>query len=57
MLAARADLVRRVIRPALDAGSLVIADRFDLSTTAYQVAAAGCRRIWLGPPTVLRQAD
>ena len=41
MLAARADLVRKVIRPALDAGSLVIADRFDLSTQAYQVAGRG----------------
>jgi dTMP kinase len=41
MLAARADLVRKVIRPALEAGSLVIADRFDLSTRAYQVAGRG----------------
>ena len=41
MLAARADLVRKVIRPALEAGSLVIADRFDLSTQAYQVAGRG----------------
>jgi dTMP kinase len=41
MLAARADLVRKVIRPALEAGSLVIADRFDLSTKAYQVAGRG----------------
>jgi dTMP kinase len=41
MLAARADLVRRVIGPALEAGSLVIADRFDLSTQAYQVAGRG----------------
>ncbi len=41
MLAARADLVRRVIRPALDEGSLVLADRFDLSTRAYQVAGRG----------------
>lgn len=41
MLAARADLVRRIIRPALAAGSLVIADRFDLSTRAYQVAGRG----------------
>ena len=41
MLAARADLVRRVIRPALEKGSLVIADRFDLSTQAYQVAGRG----------------
>jgi dTMP kinase len=41
MLAARADLVRKVIRPALEAGSLVVADRFDLSTQAYQVAGRG----------------
>src|SRR5207245_1224222 len=40
-LAARADLVHRVIRPALDAGQVVVADRFDLSTMAYQVAGAG----------------
>src|SRR5881275_2437441 len=30
-LAARADLVHHVIRPALDAGHVVVADRFDLS--------------------------
>ena len=41
MLAARADLVRKVIRPALEQGRLVIADRFDLSTRAYQVAGRG----------------
>ena len=40
-LAARADLVERVIRPALEAGQVVVADRFDLSTMAYQVAGAG----------------
>src|SRR5207245_7324112 len=40
-LAARADLVHRVIRPALDAGQVVVAARFDLSTMAYQVARAG----------------
>ena len=44
MLAARADLVTRVIRPALAAGQVVIADRFDLSTLAYQVAGAGLPR-------------
>lgn len=38
ILAARADLVARQIRPALEAGHLVLADRFDLSTRAYQVA-------------------
>jgi len=37
VLAARAELVARVIRPALEAGHLVLADRFDLSTYAYQV--------------------
>lgn len=41
ILAARADLVRRVIRPALDAGGLVLADRFELSTEAYQIGGRG----------------
>jgi dTMP kinase len=36
MLAARAAFVRDVVRPALDAGKCVIADRFALSTFAYQ---------------------
>jgi dTMP kinase len=40
-LAARADLVERQIRPALAAGQVVLADRFDLSTRAYQVAGRG----------------
>jgi dTMP kinase len=44
MLAARADLVERVIRPALAAGRVVVADRFDLSTLAYQVAGGGLPR-------------
>jgi dTMP kinase len=41
ILAARADLVARVIRPALEEGQVVLADRFDLSTRAYQVAGRG----------------
>lgn len=41
LLAARADLVARVIRPALEAGQVVLADRFDLSTRAYQIAGRG----------------
>lgn len=39
--AARADLVERVIEPALAAGKLVIADRFIDSSLAYQGAARG----------------
>ena len=35
-LAARAQLVRNVIRPALDAGTWVVSDRFSDSTIAYQ---------------------
>jgi dTMP kinase len=38
---ARADLVRRVIRPALESGRLVIADRYELSSRAYQIAGRG----------------
>ena len=44
MLAARADLVDKVIRPRLAEGYVVIADRFDLSTMAYQVAGRGLPR-------------
>jgi dTMP kinase len=40
-LAARADLTERVIRPALDAGRNVVADRFSDSSVAYQGAARG----------------
>lgn len=36
VLAARAALVEARIRPALAAGHVVVADRFDLSTLAYQ---------------------
>lgn len=35
-LASRAAFVRDVVRPALEGGRTVIADRFDLSTLAYQ---------------------
>ncbi|HET7042423.1 MAG TPA: dTMP kinase [Gemmatimonadales bacterium] len=41
MLAARADLVTTELRPRLAAGEVVIVDRFDLSTLAYQVAGRG----------------
>lgn len=45
VLAARADLVRGVIRPALDRDdTIVLSDRFDLSTVAYQIAGRGLPR-------------
>lgn len=40
-MAARAELVRRVIRPALEAGKVVVTDRFLLSTVVYQGIAGG----------------
>jgi dTMP kinase len=40
-LAARADLVQTVIRPALLEGRVVLSDRFALSTEAYQMAGRG----------------
>ena len=40
-LAARADLTERVIRPALEEGGVVVADRFSDSSVAYQGAARG----------------
>jgi dTMP kinase len=43
-LAARADLVERVIRPALAGEQIVVGDRFNLSTIAYQVAGRGLSR-------------
>ncbi len=41
MVTARADLVTRVIHPALLRGTVVVSDRFDLSTLAYQGAGRG----------------
>jgi len=40
-LAARAEVTERVIRPALEAGRDVVADRFSDSSIAYQGAARG----------------
>jgi dTMP kinase len=40
-LAARADLVQRVIEPALSAGRTVLSDRFAMTTEAYQMAGRG----------------
>lgn len=41
MLAARAVFVREVVRPALEAGRIVLADRYELSTFAYQGGGRG----------------
>lgn len=41
MLAARAAFVDQVVRPALAEGRVVIADRFELSTLAYQGGGRG----------------
>jgi dTMP kinase len=41
MLAARSAFVRQVVRPALEAGRTVLADRYELSTFAYQGGGRG----------------
>ncbi len=42
ILVARAELVAKVLRPALEEGAtVVISDRYDLSTRAYQIAGRG----------------
>jgi dTMP kinase len=41
LLAARAELVAKVLRPALARGAVVLCDRYDLSTEAYQIAGRG----------------
>jgi dTMP kinase len=51
-LAARADLTARVIRPALEAGRHVVADRFADSSVAYQGAGRG-----LGASDVITLTD
>ena len=40
-MASRAQLVTDVIRPAVERGEFVLADRFFLSTYAYQIAGRG----------------
>jgi dTMP kinase len=47
-MAARAQLVEQLIRPALDAGRIVIADRFLLANVVYQGHAGGLEpeEIW-----------
>jgi dTMP kinase len=47
-MAARAQLVHEIIRPALDAGRLVVADRYLLANVVYQAHAGGLdpEQIW-----------
>jgi len=45
-MAARAELVGRVISPALEQGRIVIADRYHDSTLAYQGGARGVATWW-----------
>ena len=40
-MASRAELVSRELRPAIESGTIVLLDRFFLSTYAYQVAGRG----------------
>lgn len=49
-LAARAELVEKVIAPALALGRVVLSDRYSLSTEAYQIAGRGL------PAEVVRSA-
>lgn len=69
MLAARAAFVEQLVRPALTAGRIVVADRFELSTLAYQgagrrlplEAVSACNRVATGGlephATVLLELD
>ena len=50
-LAARADLVQTLVRPALAQGRVVLSDRFAMSTEAYQLAGRGL------PPEVVLPAN
>lgn len=51
-MAARAQLVNQVIRPALDRGAWVVSDRFVLSNIVYQGHAGG-----IDPDVIRRVAD
>ena len=45
--ASRSQLVREIIQPALDRGTVVLSDRFADSTTVYQGVARRLTTRWL----------
>jgi dTMP kinase len=51
-MASRRQLIAEVITPSVEAGKIVIADRYHDSTLAYQGGARGVPTIW--PPTFPR---
>jgi dTMP kinase len=57
MFAGRADHVSRVILPALDAGKLIVSDRFTESSYAYQGGGRGVDTLHLDALTTLATAD
>ena len=57
MFAARAQHVERVIRPALDAGKVVVCDRFTDSTRAYQGAGRGLPMVVIEQLAAIAHAD
>ena len=56
-MASRADLVERVIGPALRVGRIVLADRFFLSTYAYQIGGRGLPEPEVRSANALATAD
>lgn len=56
-MASRAQLVERQIAPALASGSIVLLDRFFLSTYAYQVAGRGLPHDQIGAANRLATAE
>jgi dTMP kinase len=56
-MASRAQLVERQIAPALAAGTIVLLDRFFLSTYAYQVAGRGLPHDQIGAANRLATAE
>jgi dTMP kinase len=56
-MASRAQLIERVVRPALERGDIVLLDRFFLSTYAYQVAGRGLSHDEVSAANRLATAD